>query len=154
MHVSHPLHLARVILRKSSTVCNCVSLNRVVGQPWRYSPSSITAALRRLLCPMSPSTCGWDCKRGKMLQTGQTSTPVSLLGFSQLPAKPLQPLHLAFPMQDRPSLGKFVLHLIARSTGRRTINLRDFLYHFTVIVSVSNYLCTLGTAENLFVNHC
>lgn len=152
MHVSHPLHLAWVILRKSSIVCNCVSLKRVVGQPWRYSLSSIITALRRLLCPMSPSTSGWDCKRGKMSQTGQTSTPVSLLRFSQLPAKPLQPLHLVFPMQDRSSLGKFVLNLIAQSTGRRTINVRDFLYHFTV--SVSNYLCTLGTAVNLSVNHC
>lgn len=89
-----------------------------------------------------------------MSQTGQTGTPVSLLGFSQLPAKPLQPPHLLFPMQDRFNLGKFVLNLFAQSTGKRTINLRDFLYHFTVIISVSNYLCTLGTAVNLSVNHC
>lgn len=80
-----------------------------------------------------------------MWQTGQMSTPMSLLGFSQFPAKSLHPLCLLFPMQDESSLGKFVLNLIAGSAGKEAINLGDVLYHCTVIISVSNYLCTLGT---------
>ena len=126
-----------------------------MGQCRRCSPNSITAALgRRLLCPMSSSTCRWDLKPGKMWQTGQMSTPMSLLGSSQFPAKSLHPLCLLFPMQGRCSLGKFVLNLIAGSTGREAINLGDVLYHCSVIISISNYLCTLGTTVNLCVNHC
>lgn len=70
---------------------------------------------------------------------------MSLLGFSQFPAKSLHPLCLLFPMEDESSLGKFVLNLIAGSAGKEAINLGDVLYRCTVIISVSNYLCTLGT---------
>lgn len=59
-----------------------------------------------------------------------------------------------FAVQDRSSLGKFVLNLLAASTEGKAINLGDVLYHCTVIISVSNYLCTLGTTVNLSVNHC
>lgn len=153
--MSDPLHLAWVALRKCSTIHDCVSPERPLEQCWRCSPNPITAALiRRLLCSMSSSTCRWDLKQGKMWQTGQTSPPVSLLGFCWFPAKTLHPLRLVFPMQDRSSLGKFVLNLIAASTERKAINLGDVLYHCTVIISVFNYLCTLGMTVNLSVNHC
>lgn len=147
--------LAWVTLRKRSTVHNCASLERTLGQSQGCSPSSTTAALgKRLLCPMPPSTGRWDCKRGKMWQAAQTSTPVSLPSFSQFPETSLHPLCLPFPKQDSSSLAKFVLNLIAGSTGREAINLGDVLYHCAVIISVSNYLCVLGTTVNLSVNHC
>lgn len=47
-----------------------------------------------------------------------------------------------------------MLNLTVGSAGREAINLGDVLYHCIVIISVSNYLCTLGTTVNLSVNHC